>query len=54
MTSRRFRLIRHHDVSGVSGTGPRDSGSYGGARRPAGRRTGCPMSRTGSGAADPV
>ena len=22
MTSRRFRLIRHHDVSGVSGTGP--------------------------------
>ncbi|GAA1643532.1 hypothetical protein GCM10009744_37300 [Kribbella alba] len=22
MTSRRFRLIRHHDISGVSGTGP--------------------------------
>jgi hypothetical protein len=22
MTARRFRLIRHHDVSGVSGTGP--------------------------------
>ncbi|GAA1711892.1 hypothetical protein GCM10009745_70010 [Kribbella yunnanensis] len=22
MSSRRFRLIRHHDVSGVSGTGP--------------------------------
>ncbi|NEA30160.1 hypothetical protein [Streptomyces sp. SID13031] len=22
MTARRFRMIRHHDVSGVSGTGP--------------------------------
>jgi hypothetical protein len=22
MSSRRFRLVRHHDVSGVSGTGP--------------------------------